>query len=98
MKKKLAEENEQQLGNLLAKYKDRFKPPQASVVKECVDVIKDVSGIVLEQKHLTYTVSSRTLVVQTSSLIRSELKTHHEVISSRLQKKLGVHNAPKLIL
>ncbi len=98
MKKKPAEVNGQQLGNLLARYKDRFKPPQASVVKECLEVIENVSGIVLEQKHLAYTVSSRTLSVQTSSLIRSELKTHHDAILFELQKKLGAQNTPTLIL
>ena len=98
MMKKPAEENRQQLGNLLARYKDRFKPPQSSVVKECIEVIADVSGIMLEQKHLTYTVSSRTLVVQTSSMIRSELKTHQDAITTELQKRLGAHNAPKVIL
>jgi hypothetical protein len=98
MKKKPAELNGQQLGNLLARYKNHFKPPQASVVKECIEVIKSVSGIDLEQKHLIYTVSSRTLSVQASSLIRSELKTHQEAISFELQKRLGAHNAPKVII
>jgi hypothetical protein len=98
MKKKPAEVNGQQLGNLLARYKSHFKPPQASVVKECLEVIESVSGIVLEQKHLTYTVSSRTIVVQASSLVRSELKTHHSVIMSELQKKLGANNSPKVII
>jgi hypothetical protein len=98
MEKKPAQENGQQLGNLLARYKNRFTPPQASVVKECLEVIERVSGISLEQKHLTYTVSSRTLVVQTSSMIRSELKTHHAAITAELQKRLGAHNAPKVII
>jgi predicted metal-dependent phosphoesterase TrpH len=98
MEKKPAERNKQQLGNLLARYKERFKPPQASVVKECIEVIESVTGIILEQKHLTYTVSSRTVVVQTSSLIRSELKTHHSAITTELQKRLGAHNAPTVII
>lgn len=98
MEKKPAEENKQHLGNLLARYKERFKPPQASVVKECIEVIESVCGIVLEQKHLTYTVSTRTLTVQTSSMIRSELKTHHTAITTELQKRLGAHNAPSLII
>ena len=98
MKKKPTAENGQQLGNLLAHYKERFKPPQASVVKECIEVIESVSGIVLEQKHLTYTVSSRTLVVHASSMIRSELKTHQDKITTELQKRLGAHSAPKVIL
>jgi hypothetical protein len=96
--KKSPTNNEQQLGNLLARYKDHFKPPQASVVKECLEVIQDVTGIVLEQKHLTYMVSNKTLTVQTSSLIRSELKTKHQVITKELEKRLGAHNAPKVII
>ena len=98
MKKKPAEGNDQQLGNLLARYKNHFKPPQASVVKECLEVIQDVCGIILEQKHLTYTVSNKTLTVQTSSLVRSELKTNHQAITKELEKRLGAHNAPKVII
>lgn len=98
MLKKPAQENGQHLGNLLARYKNKFAPPQASVVKECLEVIERVSGIVLEQKHLTYTVSTRTLVVHTSSMIRSELKTHHAAITTELQNKLGAQNAPKVII
>ncbi len=96
--KKSPTSNEQQLGNLLARYKNHFKPPQASVVKECLEVIQDVCGIILEQKHLTYTVSNKTLTVQTSSLVRSELKTNHQAITKELEKRLGAHNAPKVII
>lgn len=98
MKKKPTQENGQQLGNLLARYKERFKPPQASVVKECLEVIEAVTGITLQQHQLTYTVSTRTLVVQTSSMVRSELKTHHQAITKALQERLGAHNAPKVII
>lgn len=98
MKKKPAQENGQQLGNLLARYKERFKPPQASVVKECVEVIGVVTGITLQQHQLTYTVSTRTITVQASSLIRSELKTHQQAITKALQERLGAHNAPKVII
>jgi translation elongation factor EF-Tu-like GTPase len=96
--KKSAHENGQQVGNLLSRYKNYFTPPQSSVVKECLIVIEQVSGIELEQKHLTYTVSSRTLTIQTSSVIRSELKRHHHTIIVELQKKLGTHNAPTNII
>lgn len=98
MKKKNPNESVHQLGNLLARYKAILKPPQASVEKECLMVIKEVSGIELLPHQVSYTVSTRTLVLKTPSLLRSELMLHRQAILTELKKRLGEKGSPDTLL
>lgn len=98
MRKKDPNESVHQLGNLLARYKAVLKPPQASVEKECVIVIKDVTGIELLPQQVSYTVSTKTLVLKTPSLLRSELMLHRQAILSELKQRLGEKGAPETII
>lgn len=98
MKKKDPNESVHQLGNLLARYRAILKPPQASVEKECLVVIKDVTGIELRSHQVSYTVSTRTLVLKTPSLLRSELMLHRQAILLELKKRLGEKGSPDTIL
>lgn len=97
-KRKEPTENESQLGNLLERYKRILVPPQASVEKEAIAVIKEVTNITLTTTQVSYTVGTRTLAIVAPSLIRSELKTHHGAIMKELQHRLGVKNAPGAII
>jgi len=90
--------NKNQLGNLLERYKTHFQPPQASVEKECILVIKDVTGIELTKQQISYSVVTRTLVIKAPSLIRSELKTKHPLILKELSGRLGSKNPPVAII
>lgn len=96
--KKDPKENKNQLGNLLERYKRILKPPQASVEKEAIIVIESITGITLQPQQINYTVVSRTLVIKAPSIIRSELKIHHPDIVKELQSRLGVQNAPSVII
>jgi hypothetical protein len=90
--------NGNQLGNLLARYQKIFKPPQASVEKECVKVIFDVCGISLLPHQLEYRVATRTLQLKTPSLLRSELILKSDEILVELSKRLEVSTTPTTIL
>lgn len=98
MRKKDPNENEHQLGNLLLKYKSLLKPPQASVEKESIEVIKDLTGIQLLPHQISYTVSTRTLILKTPSLLRSELMMRRESILEALRRRLGEKGAPTTLL
>lgn len=98
MKKKSPNENRAQLGNLLERYKKILKPPQATVEKEAIVVIKELTNIGVLPHQLTYIVATKTLVLKTPSIIRSELKVHHLAIIKELQSRLGAQNAPHTIL
>jgi hypothetical protein len=96
--KKDPNENKNQLGNLLERYKRILKPPQATVEKEAIIVIATLTNITLLPHQLSYTVSSRTLIIKAPSIIRSELKIHHPAIVKDLQGRLGAQNAPSTII
>lgn len=98
MRKKDPNESEHQLGNLLLKYKALLKPPQASVEKECIKVIQEVTRIELLPHQVSYTVSTRTLNIKAPSLLRSELMLHREAILGGLKRQLGEKSAPTTLL
>jgi hypothetical protein len=98
MKKKDPSESVHQLGNLLARYKAVLKPPQASVERECIMVVKEVTGIELLPQQVSYTVATKTLVLKTPSLLRSELLLQRQGILIELKKRLGEKRAPDVII
>jgi hypothetical protein len=97
MKKKDPTENLSQLGNLLLRYKKKFKPPQASVEKVAIEVIAEVCGYTLLPHQIEYTVSTKTLTIKAPSLVRSELKTHTVRILQLLRERL-LDSAPTTLL
>jgi len=87
-----------QLGNLLERYKKVLKPPQASMEKECLEVIKEITTLELNPKQIKYTVGTKTISITAPSILRSELKRSHPEIIKALQKRLGAQNAPTTII
>lgn len=85
------------IGDLFEKYRKYFKAPQASVEKECVVVIKEVTGFDVPFEQVEYTVSTRSLYLKVPSILKSELKFHYSNILKLLVKRLGVDVAPKNI-
>lgn len=85
------------VGDLFEKYRTKFKAPQASVKKECIVVIKEVSGFDILIEQIEYSVSTKTISLQVPSVIKNELKFHHSKILLILSEKLGNNNAPKII-
>jgi len=86
------------VGNLFNKYKDRIRAPQASVVIVFIDIVKDVCGITLEPQQISYTVSSRTVTIYASSILKHEVLRHSPDILRHCQGRLGDISCPKQIL
>ncbi len=83
-----------QLGDLFEKYKNRFKPPQSTVEKACVEVIKEVTGFEIVPAQVVYTVSTKTVSIQVPSLLKTELRLQQEKILKGLEARLGKGEAP----
>ncbi|MEN9920283.1 MAG: hypothetical protein RL538_176 [Candidatus Parcubacteria bacterium] len=98
MKKKDPSENKEQLGRLLERYKVFLKPPQASVEKECLQVISEVTGIMLRSDQVSYTVATKTLYIKAPSLLRSELLLRRVELLEAFKGRLGGGSAPSSIL
>ena len=86
------------LGDLFEKYKKTIKAPQGSVKKECVRVIKEVSGFDVDLEQMDYKVGTRTLYLSIPSILKNELKFHYEKILLQLREDLGEDVAPKFII
>ncbi|MEK7462041.1 MAG: hypothetical protein AAB618_00495 [Patescibacteria group bacterium] len=94
MKKKDPTHNNQQLGNLLLRYKKLIKPPQQSVINEVVEVVGKVVGVGVISSQFTYNVSSKTVYIKTSSLLRTEIIKNKTIIIAALKERLGEKNHP----
>ncbi len=86
------------LSSLFTRYKDKLKAPQKTVIDVTIEVIFDVTGLVVDPKRCTYTVSSKTLNLGVPSLLKQEIKMHHEEIMMHLKGRLGEYSVPKIIL
>lgn len=98
MEKKPAHTNKQHLSNVLSLYKDRFKPPQASVEKVFIQVVQEVTGFSLKPNQVNYSVGNKIISLQVSSLIKTELKSKQQAIVERLVEVLPKQDVPKVIL
>jgi len=86
------------IGDLFEKYKSRFRAPQATVEKACVEVIYEVTGFELTVEQVTYTVNTRTISLHVPSILKSELRFYNEKILNKLTDQLGKEGSPKVIL
>ncbi len=86
------------LSSLFDKYKKNLKAPQKTVIDVTVEVVYDVVGFKIDPKKCLYNVSTKTLSLNISSLLKQEIKTHEVEIMNHLKGRLGEHSTPKLIL
>ncbi|MCA9354093.1 MAG: hypothetical protein KC877_01085 [Candidatus Kaiserbacteria bacterium] len=87
-----------QMSDLFEKYKNHFKPPQASVEKVVVEAIEAIAGFEVSIEQVTYTVSTKTVSLAIPSILKTELRMRQKDILEYLQRSLGKNNAPVAIL
>ena len=84
--------------DLFSKYKNTLIAPQKTVELETVRVVGELLGLKLNEDSVSYTVSTRTVYIQVSGMIKQEIKIKTPSILSELKKRLGNKNAPVAIL
>lgn len=82
------------LGDLFERYRTRIKAPQASVEKECVLVIKELTNFDLQVSQIEYTVSTKTISLRVPSILRTEILFKKEAILKQLSAHLGADSCP----
>lgn len=87
-----------QISDLFSKYRNHFKAPQATVEKEAVLVIKELTNFDLTTNQVIYTPNTKTLYLKIPSVLKSELKLHYPNIINRLKISLGSKTAPEIII
>ena len=86
------------LSSLFAKYKETLRPPQATVEKKAIEVIRDLLQISLTESQVTYKTTTRTLKIDAPSVVRSEVLRRKGELLTKLVNELGVSNSPKELL
>ena len=84
--------------DLFEKYRKTLQAPQKTVELEAIRVIGEITHLKLKEEQVSYTVSTRVLSVNASSLIKQELKMKHNLIIAELKKQLGTKSSPQTIL
>src|SRR6056297_2902234 len=82
------------LGDLFERYRTKIKAPQASVEKECLIIIKELTQFDLELSQVEYTVSTRTLSLRVPSVLRTEILLKKTEILERFKSRLGADSCP----
>ena len=86
------------LSKLFEKYQKTLKPPQGSVIATCIEVIEGLCGYTLKKEQCVYKPQSRTLSIQVTGIVKTEIILKKKEILKLTQEKLGEFNAPKDIL
>lgn len=86
------------LKDLFKKYRNTLIAPQKTVEMEMIRVIGEVIGITLKESQVAYTVSTRTLSISASGMIKQEVKINNKLILAELKKQLGAKGCPLQII
>lgn len=86
------------IGGLFEKYQKTLIAPQKAVIDTFCDVVEDVCGFPVNTKDVTYTPASKTIGLNLSGPIKTEILMHHEEILIHLKGRLGEKNTPRVIL
>ncbi len=84
--------------DLFSKYKNTLIAPQATVEIELIRVVGELVGVTLREDQVSYTVSTRTISVVASGMIKQEIRLKQDAIVAELKKRLGAKNAPQHII
>ena len=84
--------------DLFEKYRKVLQAPQKTVELEAIRVVGELTHIKLLEHQVVYTVNTRTLAIQASSMLKQEVKMHNKAILDELKKRLGEKSSPHHIL
>lgn len=85
------------LGDLFERYQRLLKPPQSSVEKLVVEVIKEKFGFDIDQNKCSYNVSTKTVYLTIPGILKTEIFLKKNELLRSLKEKMG-DNAPNNIL
>lgn len=91
-------ENIKKVSDLFDKYKKRLVAPEASVINAFVEVVEDLLDLKIDPKQLKYNTSTKVLVMNLNSQLKTEIKINQKEIISHLKGRLGEKNAPNTLL
>jgi len=86
------------ISKLFLKYTHILKPPQKSIIKASIEVVKDIYDIDLNENNCTYQTNTKVLILHIPGIMKSELLLNKSTLLSEIAKKVGAKNAPKNIL
>lgn len=84
--------------SLFDKYKKTLKAPQKVVVETFIEVVEDLVGVTVRTESVRYSVATKTLSVQVSGPLKTEIKLREKEILTHIRGRLGAGSAPVTIV
>lgn len=85
------------VSDLFEKYKRTLQAPQGVVTSVFIDVVNDLIGIEIPKERLTYSVHNKTLTLQISGPLKTEILLKKKEILTHMKGRLGGASVPKEI-
>ncbi|MCF7816074.1 MAG: hypothetical protein K9M10_02420 [Candidatus Pacebacteria bacterium] len=86
------------ISDLFKKYTQILKAPQGTVVNACINAIKTSLGVTVRKDQCRYSVSSRTLTLNVSGPVKSEVLLRKKQLLAEISAEVGEKSCPKEIL
>lgn len=86
------------ISDFFAVYKKRLRPPQKTVEKAAALVITSVTGITVNDTTVSFNPSTRVLMLNLPSVIKTEIFLQRTAVLRQLQTELGADQAPLTLL
>ena len=85
------------IGSLFERYQKLLKPPQSSVEKIVIQVIKEKFNFDIEHNKCSYNLSTKTVYLKIPSILKTEIFFKKQELLQTLKERLG-ESAPNQIL
>ncbi len=86
------------ISDLFKKYTDVLRAPQGTVISSFIEVIEDQFGYTIRKEQCVYSVATRTLRLNVSGPLKSEILLQKSRVLGLLSDKIGKKSAPVEIL
>ena len=91
-------EGVKKISDLFSVYKKRLVAPESSVIEAFAEVVEDLIGLSVAKDKVSYSPRSRTLNLNLSGPLKTEIKMREAEIIDHLKGRLGEKNSPRQIV
>lgn len=86
------------ISDLFETYKKRLRAPQKTVIDTFVEVVSDVLEFTITRESVSYTPSTKTLVLRVAGPLKTEILLRKGELLTHMKGRLGAQSAPEEII
>lgn len=86
------------VSSLLEKYTGRLQAPEKTVVRGFCKAVKEILGLDIDEKWVSYTPATRTLGLRIPGTLKTEIQLKKKSLLEHMQTDVGAKNTPNDIV